>query len=584
MYLVILFIVFCPSCQGIWSLSASPSTTIGKNNVTLDCYFYENTNKYNIIPEMIMEIRQNNTREDWKEVAMTNITGSYIVRTDQDMEIYIMSSSGCNDHRYWYYYDIFCRTRVVVSLTLNRCTIDPNLYTIFRCRVSNRSNNFESQEKSFVWTKGKSPNGIESLTIVKSRGERPGDVVQFKCIGEVESINGLPSQSIRWCKNISGKFTEISLQDNANTVVVSSSKDGCINVQQSEIFYHILQSDEYLEIMCESGYNRYTSECGRGKANSTIFIKTKTSTEEGQWKVYPILIYDETEVINGQYFNTQGIGRTIHLFCTASSFTSNEQPMNWCVKKTDNANWTRVVTQEDEIKSSANKSGGEIIMFSRITYHVTEYDKVVHFICEVSNFSTTPCGSGLTSSSLTIRINAHQTVLSEKERSATVTVLAVFLCLILITVMALVIILYRREELTIFGVVIKIERSSNRFQLPEENGNKVIAVPTQAISSKRISQSSIRYIEEPIKNNSKIDENKTECKGQRDSEDNSQGFYEEPDCTLVVRRQSVYENELLKDEILNEGEKFKQKTDSEICDYDELHIDEEQQNYEDLDL
>ncbi|XP_062599989.1 uncharacterized protein LOC134261569 isoform X2 [Saccostrea cucullata] len=430
---------------------------------------------------------------------------------------------------------------------------------------------------------GKSPNGVQALTIVKSSGERPGDVVQFKCVGEVESINGVPSQNIRWCKNMSGKFTEISLQDHPFTAVVSSSKDGCMPIQQSEIFYHIMQSDAYLEIMCESGYNKYTSECGKGTANSTIFLNTKTSTEVGQWKVYPILKYDETEVIDEQYFNTQGIGRTIHLFCSASSFTSNEQPMNWCVKKTDDANWTKVVTQEDAIKSSANKSGGEMIMFSQITYHVTEYDKVLHFTCEVSNFSSSPCGSGLNFSRLTIRINAHQTMPSEKESAATVAVISVFLCLILVAITALVIIIYRRGEMTVFGIAIKIERISNRFQLPED-GNKVIAEPSQANSSQRISQSSIRYIDEPIQINSQIDENKTEHKGQRDSEDNIQGLYEEPDCTMAVQRQSVYENELMKDEILNEGEKLKQQTESKICDYDELHIEEEQQNYEDLDL
>ncbi|XP_062614506.1 uncharacterized protein LOC134276262 isoform X2 [Saccostrea cucullata] len=457
MYLVILFIVFCPFCQGYWSLYASPSTSIGKNNVTLYCNFDEYTDKNNIIPEMVMEIRTKNKR-DWKELAMTNITGSYPFQTDQSLDIYSMSSFSCRMNRRS---EIYCRTRIIVSFTLNMCSIDTNLYTIFRCRVSNGSEIFESQEKSFVLTKGKSPNKIQAPTIVKSSGEGPGDVMHLKCIADVESINGLPSQNIRWCKNISGKFTEISLQDLPVTAVVSSSNDGCMPIQQSEIFYHIMKSDASLEIMCESGYNKYTSECGKGSVNATVFINIQTSTEGGQWKVSPIVIYDENEVINGQYLNTQGIGRTIHLFCSASSFTSNEKPMNWCVKKTANANWTKVVTQEDEIKSSANKSGGEMIMFSRITYHITEYDKVVHFICEVSNFSTSPCGSGLRFSSLTIRVNAHQTMPSEKESTATVAVLSVFLCLILIAVTALVIIIYRRGEITVFGITIKIERISN---------------------------------------------------------------------------------------------------------------------------
>ncbi|XP_062569641.1 uncharacterized protein LOC134231680 [Saccostrea cucullata] len=370
-----------------------------------------------------------------------------------------------------------CRARIVLSLTLSRCSIDPNLYSIFRCSISNGSEISQSLEKSIISTKGQSPKKIQDLTIIKSSGERPGDVVQLKCIGEVESVNGLPSQNIRWCKNISGKFTEISLQDPPNIVPVSSSKDGCINVQQSEIFYHILQSDAYLEIMCESGYNEYTSECGKGSANSTIFINTKTSTEDGQWKVSPILMYDKNGVVDEQYFNTHGFGRTVHLSCSASSFTSNEQMINWCVKKRENDNWTNVVTQEDEVKLSTNKSG-EMMMFSRIIYHITEYDKVLHFICEVSTSSSSPCGSGVNFTSLTIRINAHQTAQhtkpSETDSTTSVAVLSFFLCLIIITVIALVIVIYRRGELTIFGVVIKIERSNNRFQLPED-GNKVIS-------------------------------------------------------------------------------------------------------------
>ncbi|XP_062585770.1 uncharacterized protein LOC134247412 isoform X2 [Saccostrea cucullata] len=589
MYEVILFFLICPFCQvfsmhtGHWSLFASLSTTIGENNVILSCDFDDYINEDNIIPEMILEIRQNNTREDWKEVAKTNVTGSYILKTDQNFEIYLITSDRCYPDPEEY---IACRIQIFASLTLSRCSIDPNLYSIFRCRVSNGSEMFKSLEKSIVSTKGQSPKKIQALTIIKSSGEKPGDVVQLKCIGEVESINGLPSQNIRWCKNISEKFSEISLQDPPITSVVSSSRDGCINVQESTIFYHIMKSDAYLEIMCESGYDKYTRECGKGSANSTLFINTKTLIEDVRWKVSPIFMYDENGAIDEQYFNTHGIGRTIHLSCSASSFASNEQMIKWCVKKTDNANWTKVVTQEGEIKISTNKSG-EMIMFSRITYHVTEFDKVLHFICEVSTSSSSPCGSGLNFSSLTIRINAHQTAQhtkpSESDSTTPVVVLSFFLCLILITVIVLVIVIFRRGELTIFGVVIKIERSSNRFQLPED-GNKVISVPSQAKASESISQTSKRYIEEPMRHNSKIDKKKTECKNEKDSEDNTQGFYEEPECTLAVHRQSAYENEVLKDDSLNEGGKLKENSESQICDYDELNIEEEQQNYEDLDL
>ncbi|XP_062609488.1 uncharacterized protein LOC134271275 [Saccostrea cucullata] len=359
-----------------------------------------------------MQIRQNNTREDWKEVAYTNNTGSYLLETDQKLEIYFIRSSSCERFD-WSLQNISCTIEINVSFTLSRCSIDPDFYPIFRCIFFYGSKLFKSPEKNIVSTKGQSPQKIKDLTVVKSSGERPGDIVQLKCIGEVESINGLPSQNIRWCKNIAGKFTEISLQDPPITAVVSNSKDGCINVQQSEINYHIMQSDAYLEIMCESGYDEYTlsSECGKGSANSTLFINTKNSTEaDGQWKVSPILMYDKNGVAVDQNFNTYGIGRTIHLSCSASAFTSNEQKIDWCIKKRNNANWMKVVTQEDEIKLLTNESGGEIIMFSRITYHVTEFDKVLHFTCEVSKFYNSSCGSGLKFSSLTIRINGKDVI------------------------------------------------------------------------------------------------------------------------------------------------------------------------------
>ncbi|XP_061185846.1 uncharacterized protein LOC133193950 [Saccostrea echinata] len=490
---------------GTWYLSVSPTTIIGENNVTLSCDYHEISNRNNIIPEVVMEIRQNNNR-DWKELAKTNITGSYILKTYQNLGIYISPYSCSADSSY-----ISCSVRIVMSFTLSRCTIDPHSYSVFRCKVSNGS---------------QSPKEIQPLTIIKSSGKRPGDVVQLQCIGEIENINGIPSENIRWCKKIKGKFTKISLQDPPKTVFVSSSKDGCTNIQKSEIFYHIMQSDVYLEIICESGYNKFTRKCGKGTVNSTQLIRTNTE-EEGQWKISPLLIYDENGVIDEQYFNTHGIGRTFHLLCSASSFTSNEQinTINWCVKKTDKANWTKVVSQEDEIKSSTNNSG-EIIMFSRITYHITEYDKVVTFTCEISASSSSSCGSGLSFSSRNIWINAHQTMPSETNRSsASVAVLSVLLCLVLIAVVALVVITYRRGELTTF-----------------------------------------------------------DTKNEKEFEDDTQGLYEEPECNLAVRRLSFYENEALKNEKLNEVETTKHMVESEICDYDELQIEGEQQDYEDLKL
>ncbi|XP_061185999.1 uncharacterized protein LOC133194069 [Saccostrea echinata] len=540
--------------------------------------------KDKVIPEMFLEIRQSKNN-DWRELVMTNITGYDFLSKDLHQGEYVISLYGC-------YAAYACQIQIVASVTLRSCTIEPELYSVFRCKVYNGSQFFKSPERSIVSTKGQSPREIRTPTIIRSSNGgqtsvgvplRAWDVVQIQCIGEIESINGVPSQNIRWCKKTSGKFTEITLQDPPNTVLVWSSRDGCTNIQKSEIFYHIMKNDTNFEIMCESGYNTYNAECGQGSAKSTIFINTNISTEaEGQWKVSPVLLYDENGVIN-EHFNTHGIGRTFHLMCSASSFTTKEQTINWCIKKTENANWTKVVTQEDEIKSSSNKNG-EIIMFSRITYHVTEYDKVLTFSCEISASSSSLCGSGLSFTSHKIWINAHQTIPSETKRSsASVAVLSVLLCLVLITVVALVIITYRRGKLTIFGIVFKIERSNHQFQVSEDV-NKVISVPSQSMSTKSVSKSSVRYIEEPIKRSSISNSIKTDTKNEKEFEDDTQGLYEEAECNLAVQRQSFYENEALKNENLNEVETSKHIDEPEICDYDELHIEGEQQDYEDLKL
>ncbi|XP_062585767.1 uncharacterized protein LOC134247410, partial [Saccostrea cucullata] len=193
MYVVISFFLFCPFCKGYWDLYTSPSTTIGGNNVTIFCDYDADDDdfidSYNINPEMIMEIRQNNSKEDWKEVAITNVTGSYILNTDRNLASYSKFSYRCYQRPY-----LSCTASIVLSLTHNRCLIDPNLYAIFRCRVSSGSKISQSLEKSILSTKGQSPKKIQDLTIVKSSGERPGDVIQLKCILKVESVNGLPSQ------------------------------------------------------------------------------------------------------------------------------------------------------------------------------------------------------------------------------------------------------------------------------------------------------------------------------------------------------------------------------------------------------
>lgn len=82
-------------------------------------------------------------------------------------------------------------------------------------------------------------------------------------------------QDIRWCKNVSGQYEVISLQDTPQTQIVSQSKDGCTFVQKSEIFYHITDEDNELEIMCELGYNENSKICDKGRFNTTLRIATE---------------------------------------------------------------------------------------------------------------------------------------------------------------------------------------------------------------------------------------------------------------------------------------------------------------------
>ncbi|XP_062599614.1 uncharacterized protein LOC134261171 isoform X2 [Saccostrea cucullata] len=555
MYTLILFIIIFPVCQvlgtGRWGMSAYPPTTMRGNSVSIYCYYNMNTDR--IIPEMFMEIRKTKN-SDWKVIAKTNTTGSYLLVQDPDRQNYSISSFyGC-------YRGFRCGIRIFVSFGLSSCTVDPDLYSIFRCKVSNGSQTFKSSEKSFVSTKGQIPSEMQTPNIIKSSGEiqtggkdpfRPGDVVHLQCEGEVESVNGIPSEYIRWCKKKLGTFDEIPLQNPPNSGLVWSSKDGCTNVQKSEIFYHIMESDAHLEIMCESGYNIRRKKCGNGSANSTIILNTNIKTD-GRWKVSPILMFDGNGVIDEQNVLTHGLGRTFYLTCSASSFTSDALAINWCVRKTDTAKWIKVATQEEGMTSSASKSG-EYIVFSRITYHVTKYDKVLHFLCEIPLSSSSPCGSGSSFTSLSLVINAQQTATSDLNTYFVSTAaLSVLLCLVLVTVVVLVIITFRRGGLTICGFVFNIQRSKYEYEVTEDK-HKSTSGSSQVMTSKSVSQPRyVRHGKEPFR------------KSDKHGKDGS------------------FENEGFNSEILKEEDTLKYESESKICDFDELRIEEKQQEYEEM--
>lgn len=78
----------------------------------------------------------------------------------------------------------------------------------------------------------------------------------------------------------------ISLQENHQTHNISQSEDGCTFVKKSGIFFHIMNEDNDLEIMCELGYNKSNKMCGNGRFNSTIHIPIET---QGRYK--QVLVY-----------------------------------------------------------------------------------------------------------------------------------------------------------------------------------------------------------------------------------------------------------------------------------------------------
>lgn len=54
------------------------------------------------------------------------------------------------------------------------------------------------------------------------------------------------------------------------------------------------------------------------------------------------------------------------------------------------------------MKEISSKSMGEISIISKIKYHLTVFDKDVHFLCEIFNNST--CGTGLVSFNISIHV------------------------------------------------------------------------------------------------------------------------------------------------------------------------------------
>ncbi|XP_062607993.1 uncharacterized protein LOC134269801 [Saccostrea cucullata] len=380
----------------------------------------ELVNYIDIVPVMYAQIRHNKS-SIWRNMAMLNKTGYYMLNTDSIEGNYSISDGGCEIQSGGAYY--YCNMRIISLFTIRGCSIDPDLYSVFRCQFSNGSGILTSQEKDTVI---KRDFGFYFLEFgqgsiqLQTNHENPfseGDVVQLQFSGNIRRISAL-TKGVRWCKKESGTFKPISLQDSPIMTLVPSGQDGC--TQFSLIFYHITQNDTDLEIMCDMKSSIYDTECREYSNTPKILINTSIETKGNEWRLSPIIIYDKDGIINSHNFTMQGSGKTIQLLCMASTFSATKLAvLNWCVRKNDQVIWNKIVLQEEEIKASGNNSG-ESVKFSRIIYHIKQYDRAVHFRCEVSKSSLNACGSGLSFVNVTISKKKEKTPpATENQKSIT---------------------------------------------------------------------------------------------------------------------------------------------------------------------
>uniref|UniRef100_A0A8W8MBX3 Ig-like domain-containing protein n=1 Tax=Magallana gigas TaxID=29159 RepID=A0A8W8MBX3_MAGGI len=524
----ILIYVHVPFLFGYFTTQLFPSSfPVGKRNASMSCIVWGNIIVYE---EITLDIRQNKN-EDF--ITVLKCTKSGIQRMNNKSRF-----EGLNILSFHYdscklSYNSYNFIGLTVSLQSDVCILGSKTSASWRCLFPNGTHSFNSSEMNIYSIKGRSPQKMQSISIVNRQPSKSmyetGDVLQLQCIGEIESINAMPSKNIRWCEKENGTFKLISIQDPPRTNVEKSSTDGCTVVQKSVLFYRVSQNDTAVEVMCESGYGY---SCGREGINATISIRTG-DTQPDKWRIWLILIHDNTSLINPGNIVLDGSGKTIHLQCTASvhsHHTSNAKMINWCVRKQNNATWTEVKLQGKNIVTTSDING-EITIFSKIEYHVTIYDTDVHFMCEISHYFS--CGVGLASSNISIHVvveEAQNQNVNEPDCSkAGVAVLSVLFVVVVISMLLFLTILCRRRHITLFAL--------------SANGNCTIS---QTLSS-------TRYMENPSTSvgvqRSEIENNTIEdAKGDdmdQDCNDNTSEHYETTNYDITVGRQKFYENQAL---------------------------------------
>uniref|UniRef100_A0A8W8M8G0 Ig-like domain-containing protein n=1 Tax=Magallana gigas TaxID=29159 RepID=A0A8W8M8G0_MAGGI len=449
-----------------------------------------------------------------------------------------------------------------------QCTVDPKISPDLRCVLSDESGIIDSSSETRILSiEGRTPGNMTDISIVpqelfQDKDEiyfEEDDVLQLQCIAEVENINGFPNKDIRWCKNESGKFQKLSLQHPPLTSIVSRSKDGCSVVQKSVIFYHILQNDTDVDLMCESGYS---GTCGKSGINLTISIPT-ANTNKDKWKVSPIVIHDRESVLNKNLIKLNGAGKTIYLLCTASTLFQQESlqnKMNWCFKRQVNETWTKISPQEKKVEVVSNSSG-ETTIFSRIKYHVTVLDRDIFFLCEISRYSR--CGLGLAHATTNISIGGETLTNEIKEgfkdvqlqkrlepdcSTAGVAVVSVILVSIVVITFLFLVVLFRRKEIKFQGFVLRIDRPDNRY------------VEKSFRSS-------------PKKKEKRLPSIKASTEKEIKSEEKINKHCETRELNVAAERQDLYENQ-----------EFQQEKNMDTCTYEEVATGHNESEYESLRL
>uniref|UniRef100_A0A8W8MC94 Ig-like domain-containing protein n=1 Tax=Magallana gigas TaxID=29159 RepID=A0A8W8MC94_MAGGI len=366
-----------------------------------------------------------------------------------------------------------------ISIHLKTCKDDP--YPSFRCQIIDGTNTIDSSEEVQLEITG-NPKYIDSPSIIfplTSKAFELGEVLQLQCTGE-KDFRTQTDTDIRWCKSVSGQYQVISLQDTPQTQIVSQREDGCTYVQKSEIFYHITEEDNDLDIMCELEYIKNSKICGKGRFNSTLRISTHLKGDG--WTLSPIMIYNEDSMLNSQNITLEGIGNTVQLICVGSNTNQTDsimEGMMWCIRKTNNTEWTPIVLQENKLETVINSSG-KIRIYSKVTYHLIGLEKSIDIMCQIS--SSPKCGSGVISSNVSLQINPSesegqyylkQREIVEPERTEAwlaVTLIISVTLLVVILVLATVLLkrAHRKGGLSLFGFVIKRE-SKQIVTGPNEN-------------------------------------------------------------------------------------------------------------------